>query len=113
MNLVEMFESYSAEKGFGPRVYHVEGVGFATYHLYENECYIEDIYIAPEKRNTNEGSKIADSIVEIAKKYGISNLTGSVIPNANGSTTSLKVLLGYGFKLHSSIENKIIFMKEI
>lgn len=87
--------------------------GFATYIINEDECYIRDIFVRPEFRKENIASKYADQITEIAKKAGCKNLTGTVIPMANGATTSLKVLLGYGFKLLQATQERIIFIKEI
>ena len=87
--------------------------GFATYLITGKECYIEDIYVKKEFRKTKEASKLADKIVKIAKEKGCTLLTGSVVPTANNSTRSLKVLLGYGFKLHSANDNFIVFSKEL
>jgi GNAT superfamily N-acetyltransferase len=88
--------------------------GFATYHFTEEGgCYIEDIYITPEMRKDKNASLLADSITEIAKERGCTHLIGSVVPSANNSTISLKVLLGYGFTLVSSDKDLIWFRKEI
>jgi GNAT superfamily N-acetyltransferase len=111
--LTQMFDLYAEERGFGPRVLHIPEIGFATYHLHEDECYIEDIFIMPEHRRSKIGTDIADSITEIAKKNGCSLLTGSVAPNANGAEISRKALLSYGFKLFESSEELEKYSKEI
>lgn len=87
--------------------------GFATYSFQEHMVYIEDIYVIPEKRKMNVASKYADIIAEEAKKLGYNQLLGSVVPTANGATTSLKVLLGYGFKVYAASDNIIYFIKDI
>ena len=88
--------------------------GFATYRFMDDSCvYIIDIYVKPEFRKSGAASDIADTIVEIAKKRGCYKLMGSVVPSTKGSTTSLKVLLGYGMSLESSSNDFIIFSKEI
>lgn len=87
--------------------------GFATYYFQGDCCYIEDIYVVKEKRKENLASKYADKIAEEAKSKGMKYLVGSVKPSANGSTTSLKVLLGYGFELVSAQEDFIWFKKEL
>ncbi len=87
--------------------------GFATYKISGKECYIRDIFVKPEFRKMNLASKYADEIAEIAKKLGCTHLSGTVAPMANGSTQSIQVLLGYGFKLLSSDNQKIVFIKEI
>lgn len=87
--------------------------GFATYQIHGDECYIEDIYVVPRHRRGKVASQLADSVVEDAKKQGCKILTGSVVPSTRGSTTSLKVLLGYGFSLWKCEHDFILFRKEI
>ena len=87
--------------------------GFATFTINEDNCYIVDIFVKEEYRQENIASKYADEITMIAKENGCKYLTGSVCPKAHGSDTSLKVLLAYGFKLESSVNNFIYFRKEI
>lgn len=86
---------------------------FATYIINGDECYIRDIWVEREFRKSGLASKIADEIVKIAEVTGCKYLTGSVMPSAKNSTESIKVLLAYGFKLHSSVVNGIIFRKEL
>jgi GNAT superfamily N-acetyltransferase len=111
--IVQMFDAYANERGFGARMIYVEGVGFATYHLNDEECYIEDIYVVPEKRKAGEASALANYISQIAKENGAKYLTGTVIPSSLTATNTTKAMFAYGFKVHSSSENKIVFMKEI
>lgn len=87
--------------------------GFATYSFTPNGCYIEDIYVSPDFRHSKLASEMADKITAIAKEKGVKRLIGSVVPSANNSTASLKVLLGYGFKLESATNNFIVFTKDI
>lgn len=90
-------------------------IGFATYRFLPEtqQVYIVDIYIVPEHRKSGRASAIADTIVEIAKKRGCTELLGSVVPSNKGSTASLRVLLGYGMSLKSSAIDFIVFSKEI
>ena len=114
MNLVEMFEEYSKEKGFGPRILHFNDVGFAVYHLNKNgECYIEDIFVVKDKRCKEMATIMANNISGIAKENNCHVLTGSVVPSANGSDASRKVLLSYGFKLFEESEDFEKYSKEI
>lgn len=87
--------------------------GFATYYFVGPDCYIEDIYVIPEKRKTGICFMYADKIAKIARDKNCLNLIGSVKPSANGSTVSLKVLLAYGFRLHSANEDFIWFKKKL
>lgn len=85
--------------------------GFASYIISGEECYIKDIWVHQEYRNQYIASKIADDVSEIAKKAGCKYLTGSVSPAAHMATDSVKVLIAYGFKLHSAVNNGIFFRK--
>lgn len=87
--------------------------GFATYSINDKSCYIQDIFVKKEFRQENVASEYADKITEIARNNGCTFLIGSVCPTTSGSTESLKVLLGYGFKLDHAVNNMIYFRKEI
>lgn len=87
--------------------------GFCTYILANTECYIEDLYVVPEQRNSKVASEMADKVADIAKEAGCEWLTGSVCPSAQGSTASLRVLLAYGMELLRSEQNMIYFAKRI
>jgi hypothetical protein len=112
-DIVSMFNEYANEKGFGPRILYSEGVGFATYHMHQDECYIEDIYIIPEKRKSNEAANIANSIIVMAKERGLKLLTGSVNLKANGKDSSMRVLLAYGMSPVATNGDLVYFSKEI
>jgi len=88
---------------------------FASYKITEEQCYIKDIYVLPEHRKDGIASNLADKIVEKAKRHGCTMLVGSVSPEANGATNSMKVLLCYGLKLShiNKDEGLIIMAKEI
>lgn len=111
--LSKMFEDYANERGFGPRVLETE-YGFATYYLDKDSCYIEDIYVIPEKRNKKIASHIADQIAEIAKQKQINILYGSVNKLAKSAQASREVLSSYGFfKLEEEDEELEWYVKEI
>lgn len=87
--------------------------GFASFRYVDQAVYILDIYIVPSFRKKKEASHLADEICKIAKQKGCVKLIGSIVPSNKNSTISLKVLLGYGMKLVSSINDMIFFEKEI
>lgn len=84
--------------------------GFLTYREVGNECYIVDIYVVPEARKQGVAAEMADKVAEITCCRW---LTGSVCPQAQGATESLKVLVAYGMKLVKSDTNLIWFAKEM
>lgn len=89
--------------------------GFATYRFLNEKksVYIVDIYVNPDFRKTMLASQMADEIAEIGRKEGATEMLGTVVPTANNSTDSLKVLLKYGMKLKSASDNLIVFTKEL
>ena len=112
--LVKMFNDYAIEKGLGPRLFHIEGCGFATYHIHKDgECYIEDIYVVKEKRKDKLASIMADEISKIAKENGCRILTGSVNLEINDFEISQKVLKAYGFKYAGTLNNVEAYTKEL
>jgi len=109
---MEMFKAYLEELHDGKSLISTN-YGFATYWIRGEDCYIEDIYTKPEYRQAKYASELADLITKKAIEKDCKYLSGSVIPTANNSTKSLKVLLGYGFKLCMSEENVIWFKKDL
>jgi ribosomal protein S18 acetylase RimI-like enzyme len=88
---------------------------FVTFRfLNENKAvYIVDIFVKPDCRDKNVAGQLADTVAQIAKAKGCTEMLGSVMPSAKGSTTSLKILLAYGFQLQSAGNDAIIFRKDI
>lgn len=106
-----LYAQYIAERE-GKEILETEH-GFATYLIRGLECYIEDLYIKPEHRESGLASKMADEIAIQAKERGCKYLLGSTVVEAQGSTTALKVLLAYGFKLAKAEANMIWLTKEL
>ena len=108
---MSLFADYINERGTKHIV--ESDKGFATYLFDSGLCYIEDLYVVPEHRKSGEASRLADEISNIAKKKGCRQLLGSVVPTANGSTDSCKVLFAYGFRLLKTEHNQIWFIKDL
>jgi GNAT superfamily N-acetyltransferase len=89
--------------------------GFATFRFLNEgkTVYIVDIFVVPEARMKGAAAALADTIVGLAKEKGCTEVLGTVVPSARGSTASIRVLLGYGMTLQSSTNNLIVFSKGI
>jgi hypothetical protein len=88
--------------------------GFVTYFFLANgDCYIEDVYIIPEKRRTKLASEFGQQVELLAKECGSKKVLGSVDINANNKTESMKFLLSYGFKLCYISGSLIYLSKEL
>ena len=84
--------------------------GFMTYYfVLPDECYIEDVYVIPEKRRGRTCFDMADKVSEHAKSVGCKYLTGSVVLIANNAESSYKMQISYGFRVLRK-EAKAIFM---
>lgn len=106
-----MYTDYIKERE-GLEVLETES-GFIAYKIGGKECYIKDIYVLPEKRQSRVASDMADLVTSRAKEQGCEFLTGSVCPSANQAHRSLLVLLGYGMKLLKAEKDMIYFVKRI
>lgn len=107
-----LYAQYISER-LGDHVLEVEN-GFATYrYISDKSVYIVDIYVKPSCRKSGLAAEMADEIVRMAKVRGCAELLGSVVPSTANSTTSMKVLLGYGMSLQNSSNDFIVFRKEI
>lgn len=89
--------------------------GFATYRYINNgkTVYIVDIYVSPEYRDGGVATELANTIAMEAKERGCTEMWGSVVPGANGATTSIKVLLAYGMSVHGIKDGHMIFRKDL
>lgn len=87
--------------------------GFATYKVMGEECYIRDIWVQKDYRKGHVATEMADEIAAIARRNGCKYLSGSVCTTANNPTASVKILLAYGFEVHSAIQNGILFRKDL
>lgn len=108
---MEMYRDYLREREGADLIWNEKG--WAAFRVIGPECYISEIYVKPEFRRQSVASKLADEITEMAKEVGCTHLTGTVCPQAEGADDSLKALQGYGMRLYSSSEEKIVFIKEI
>lgn len=91
--------------------------GFITYSFLEEGrekwCYIEELYVVPEKRKTGKVVELADAVSKIAIENGCTKLLGSIVPSYSNSHRRLEILMSYNFKIHSSQDNLIYLIKEL
>lgn len=109
---MELFKAYLKEREGAEVITHEHG--FITYKfLSDKSCYIMDLYVEPSQRQAGIASEMADMVTDVALLNGCTRLVGSVDLNANGSTISMKALLGYGFHLQNCINQTIYLTKEL
>jgi len=95
--------------------------GFMTYKITGKDCYIRDMFIARDFRNTGACKELADKVTEIAKINGCTRLLGTIVPILGEdmaraqalATESMRLQIVYGFKIIESNPNQIVLAKEI
>lgn len=90
------------------------GRGFCSYVIESGKhVYIQDVYVQKGYRNLALASEMADQVAELARAQGCALMLGSVDPTLPSATTSLAVLLAYGFRLLEVSSSRIILQKDI
>lgn len=88
--------------------------GFATYKIYDNgECYLQDVYVAPEFRGKHVAYEMADKVSDIAKQHDCHTLLGSVCMDDKNASKNMMVWLKYGFLLYKNMGNMVFFKKDL
>lgn len=87
--------------------------GFVVYQVVGKDCFIHELYVAPEYRRAAIATHLADNVQVIAKDAGCTRIWGQVIVSTKGATNALQAHLNWGLKLHSTESGCIITVKEI
>ncbi len=87
--------------------------GFLEYTIDKKECFICELYIEPDFRKSGLGSELANKLMKIAKGYECEIITCQTDMNQNNPETAVKAILGYGFKIHSALDNKLFYYMEV
>jgi ribosomal protein S18 acetylase RimI-like enzyme len=88
--------------------------GFVLYRIQnEGQLYIRDLYVKPEYRRGGLGFKMADELVELAKKQGCTMMIADVEPTNGNATSSVKFILAYDMQVAEANDDEILFVKEI
>lgn len=88
-------------------------VGFVTYRIQGDECFLMEIYTAPEHRRSHRGAELVDAVALKGRSAGCKFISATISPQAGGSTEAMAAAIKVGFKLHSSGQNCVILTKEI
>ena len=87
--------------------------GFLIYQIIENEFYIQELYIVPDKRITGAAKYFLDESYKRAKEAGCTYASCSINIRSKDPETPLIFNLKNGYKIHSLTNEKIILTKEI
>lgn len=86
---------------------------FIVYKLASDHVYLQDIYTAPEARDTKSWLRLYEQFLELVRAEKIKLVFVSIVPSAAGSDKSLSMALKFGYKLHSASNDVIYLRKEI
>ncbi len=87
--------------------------GFIVYDIKFPDASIEEFYVEPSKRGTQEAKKLADEVIRIVKDRGCEKVWAKIVPGLPGSEHAMKTNLHYGFKLIGCRGNDIVMVLDI
>jgi len=83
--------------------------GFIVYNYYEDgSLYIHILYVKPEVRNTGIGYKLEQILID---KYAPKEIYCYVDLTSDNPELSMQAILGVGYKVWQSNNEKIVFKK--
>lgn len=87
--------------------------GFATYKMAKDHVYLQELYVVPTERKNGHCKQMYEDVLKVAKDAGIKVMYGSVVPSTPFGNSMYKIMLDYGFKLHSSSTDIVYLKKDI
>lgn len=90
-----------------------ESWGFIAFKIFPTECFILDLYVGSESRQQGKCKDLVERAKKIAREAGCEMITGQICPTAGSSTETMVAAIKIGFKLHSSVENKINIYQDL
>lgn len=87
--------------------------GFVVYQIFEDEFFVREYYIVPEKRCTKLHSYFFSEIDRIAKENNCKMVSASIDIKSIDPETPLIFNLKNGFKIHSLSGNRILLTREL
>lgn len=89
------------------------GDAFLSYKFREKECFLQDIFVAKEKRMTSIGRQMLQQLFDIAIANGSNVVTANIYTKDPNANDTLKAALACGFKIISSGNNVLLIAKEL
>lgn len=108
--MIDMYGDYIFEK-FGKEIITTD-FGFVTY-LADKIFYIEDIYIDPKFRHKANALDLGKRVENIAREKGFKEVYGSVSIHSKTATRAMRILIDFGYTLHSLKADLIYLKKDI
>lgn len=106
-----LYAKYHAERTGGSLLENEHG--FIAYRIAGHECFIVDMFIAPEKRRTPLFKKMMGELEIFAKSSGGTLLTANIFLNDPGASNTLIAALKSGFKVTGTGNGVLLITKDI
>lgn len=106
-----LYARYHEERS-GAKILECED-GFLVYRITGEECFIVDMYIAPEKRKSLLFKKMMDELEILAKSSGGTLITANIFIDDPGASNTLIAVLKYGFRVTGTGNGVLLVAKEI
>ena len=108
---MSLYADYLAELGFRHIIENDDG--FIVYSINGIECFIEELYVVPDKRLSHAGTSLEQQAMAMGKASGCKFMSCTVTIPCKQSTESLKAILKSGYRLCRADATKIYLIKEI
>jgi len=108
----ELYLDYISER-LGKQYKVWPGKAFGIYSIDGEEAYIQDIYVAPEHRQSGILASFEAEFEQEMKEKGCTHIIGTVKPSANGSTEGLAYCIRRGYKLLNTYDDFIVLRKDL
>ena len=108
---MSLFSDYYKEKANCETI--ESETGFVVYQVFEDELFIKEYYIVPEKRLGSSHVTFFNQLYDIALEKKCKYVSATVDIKSNDPETPLIFNLKNGFKIHSLSGNRIVLTKEL
>ena len=106
-----LYARYIAERA-GAQILE-ESYGFIAYRISGLECFIMEMFLAPEARRSWQFKSLMMKLEDIAKSEGCSVITANVFLENPGASNTIIAGLKYGFKVRNGSGAAVLIAKEL
>jgi len=111
-----MYKSFIEER-YGCEFIEFDNVGWLSYTMSSDICYLQDMYIVPEHRRKGYSQEMAAAVENIARDNRCTKLMTTVnldyAEKGKGDRANMYAILKFGFNLIKSGNNYLVFRKDI
>lgn len=87
--------------------------GFAVYKFEPEFVYLQDIFVAPQFRESGLGVRLEQLVIEKALEKGYTAIVGSVVKSTKFGPQMHKIMLGLGYEEFKEVDGTTYYIKAI